>query len=573
VNAVADVLDADAVRRWCRSAVDSLEAHRAEIDALNVFPVPDGDTGRNMLLTMRAAHSMLDGSSTGKGGGASPTGDRDPGSPAAALAALSTGAADGAIGNSGFLLSQILRGLADAAADAQSCDAATVAEGLLLGVQLAREAVVTPVDGTMLTVARAAADAARAAVAGEPVEDPAGALAGTLLAAVVAGDAALQRTPDQLPELAEAGVVDAGGRGLVLVLNALATAVSGRVAELTAVRLPIRRSRPGEPAPEGTRQQPPEDDILSYDGPQYEVQYHLEADPEAVQRLRTELAELGESVAVVSTGRDAWRVHVHVNDVGAAVEAALGAGRPHGITVADLGARSGSGPAAPAAGTADPSARLVIALASGRGMARLFEREGVRVLDAGPREPVAAAAVAAAVPPTVREVVVLAPADGGVEVADEAAAILRGRRVQVSVVPVRSSMQGLAAVAVHDAGRRFDDDIVAMAEAAAATRFAEVIVAASAGLTAVGLCQPGDVLGLIDGEIVVIGHGLLAVAFDVLDRLLAVGAELITVVAGAGAGPRDGELVAQQVRRRAPLTEVIRYDGGDSEIPIQIGAE
>ena len=178
----------------------------------------------------------------------------------------------------------------------------------------------------------------------------------------------------------------------------------------------------------------------------------------------------------------------------------------------------------------------MLAVAPGAGLAHLFEAEGVHVVEGGATgdAPSTADVVAAITATGARDVVLLPNASQVTGVAEAAAAELRGRRVRVAVVPTRSPVQGLAAVAVHDAGRRFDDDVVAMAEAAAATRFAEVTVARTEALTAVGICQPGDVLGLIDGEVVEIGRGMLAVAFALVDRLLGVGAELMTVLVGAG---------------------------------------
>lgn len=529
-----DVLEAAAVRRWSRSAIERLGEHRAEIDAVNVFPVPDGDTGRNMLLTLRAAEHALTELHGADAALEAP----------AALAALSSGAARGAIGNSGFLLSQVLRGLAESASRTARCDAAALVAGLDAGARFAREAVVTPVDGTILTVARAAADAA--ASADNKLPD-------VLLAAVSGADAALQHTREQLPELAAAGVVDAGGWGLVLILDALAATVA-------AVRPPLApvlvrgigsrsASRPADHPPPG-----------------FEVQYLLDAPAHDVDRVRSTLARLGDSVAVVGAGRDAWKVHAHVDDVGAAIEAGLAVGRPHDITVVAL--ETGS----PGAGSAPGTARLVIAVAPGRGLAHLFEREGVAVVDGG-RESRAAEDILAAVPAHVRQVVLLLGPTVPIRVAEDAAARLRQRHLEVSLVPIRSAVQGLAAIAVHDAGRRFDDDVVAMAEAAAASRFAEVTLAESAALTAVGFCQPGDVLGLIDGEVVGIGHSVLAVAFDLLDRLLGVGAELLTLLLGADLPEQAAELLESHVRRRSPLTDVAVFPAGQPDPVLIIGAE
>ena len=158
-------------------------------------------------------------------------------------------------------------------------------------------------------------------------------------------------------------------------------------------------------------------------------------------------------------------------------------------------------------------------------------------------------------------------------VAESAAAIVRERGARAIVVPTRSPVQALAAIAVHDAHRRFDDDAVAMAEAAAATRFAEITIADGDGLTSVGMCHAGDVLGLIDGEVVEIGRGMLAVVLALIDRLLGVGAELLTVLVADDAPPGIGDLVVQHVRDRAPFTDVSVYAAGQADHPLVIGVE
>jgi dihydroxyacetone kinase-like predicted kinase len=216
----------------------------------------------------------------------------------------------------------------------------------------------------------------------------------------------------------------------------------------------------------------------------------------------------------------------------------------------------------------------VVAVAPGAGLAHLFESEGVRVVEPDAGAPPSVDDVLAAIAATgARELVLLPNASRITGVAEAAAERARADGVRVSVVPTRSPVQGLAAIAVHDPDRRFDDDVVAMAEAAAATRYAELVVARDRALTAVGMCQPGDILGLIDGEVVEIGRGLLAVAFTVIDRLLGVGAELITVLVGADAPPRAGELIEAHVRERAPLTDVAVYLGGQPDQPVIIGVE
>jgi dihydroxyacetone kinase-like predicted kinase len=251
--------------------------------------------------------------------------------------------------------------------------------------------------------------------------------------------------------------------------------------------------------------------------------------------------------------------------VGGAIEAGVDAGRPSRITVTHFADQV----SADAKGRVGGSA--VVAVAPGEGLAHLFEAEGVRVVDG--RWPTTAEVLAAVRDTGAADVVLLPNASKVAGVAEAAADQARADGTRVTVVPTRSPVQGLAAVAVHDPTRRFDDDVVAMAEAAAATRYAEITVAERESLTSVGICQTGDVLGLIDGEVVEIGRGMVAVVFAVTDRLLGVGAEIMTVLVGVDAPAGIGDLILQHVRERAPLTEVSVYSGGQANYPIIIGVE
>lgn len=541
-----DALDAEAVRAWSRAAVATLDAHRTQLDALNVFPVADADTGTNLALTFRAAADGLAGTETAGAG--------------AALAAWARYAVLGALGNSGVIAAQLLRGLADAAGEQAGCDAVLLQAGLAHGVKEAYAAVRDPVDGTILSVALAAAESA----AGSPT------LAHTVRSALSAAEQALLHTPEQLPVLARAGVVDAGGLGLVLILQALAETVTGE----PAASPPPSAVRTATPAGSGTTHRA---DPTEY---AYEVQYLLEAGAEVVPLLRDRLAALGGSVAVVGTGSGVWNVHVHADDIGAAIEAGTEAGRPHRISVLrlpELGrtgdtATGSTGPGAERRATRSGTA--VVAVAPGEGLAHLFQREGVGVVDVPTDAQLPIDEVLAAVLATTAAEVVLVPnAERAGQVSEQAARRARALGVRVTIVPTRSPVQGLAAVAVHDATRPFDEDVVAMAEAAAATRFAEVTTADSESLTSVGTCEPGDILGLIDGEVVEIGRGLVSVSFALIDRLLGVGAELMTFVVGREAPAGVGEVLARHVTERAPLTDVTVYAGGQPRYPLIIGVE
>ncbi|NEM07210.1 DAK2 domain-containing protein [Geodermatophilus normandii] len=527
------VLDDAAVGQWCRAAVTALSGARGRLDDLNVFPVPDGDTGTNLLLTAQAAVAALDASE---------------GEPA--WTALTRGAVLGARGNSGTILAQLLRGLSDQLAGEEPADGPGLAAALQKAADTAYSAVADPEEGTLLTVARAGAEAAVAAVAqGRTV------LADVVTAAADGARTALEATPGQLDALRVAGVVDAGGAGFCVVLDALVATVTG----VEPARPPIvpRRTRPPDPA--AVPHQPPP-------GPGSEVQYLLaDADEASVAVLHTRLAALGDSLVVVGVDTPAgrqWNVHVHTNDVGGAIEAGIEAGRPHSIAVTPLA------PVRPAAPV--PGLRAVVAVVPGEGLAQLFSGEGVRVVPCGPGGVDEDELLAEVVASGAGDVVVLPNDPVLTPVAARAADRAREAGRDVAVVPTRSPVQGLAAIAVADPARRFGDDVIAMAEAAAATRWAEVTVAEQDALTSAGPCRAGDALGAAEGDVVVVGRTLAAVACELLDRLLSAGGEMATLVVGPDAAL--GDAVCAHLATAHPTVEVVRYDAG-AVIPLQVGVE
>ncbi|GGP47370.1 DAK2 domain-containing protein [Saccharothrix coeruleofusca] len=529
-------LDAVAVRQWANACVRSLDANREDIDRINVFPVPDGDTGTNLLQTMRSAlDSLL----------------RTPGdSVGAALAALARGALAGARGNSGVILSQVLRGLAEAAQGASTASGAALRDALLRADELATAAVSRPVPGTVLTVLRAAAEAARDAGSDD--------LDQVVTAAAKAGAAALAETPRQLAVLARAGVVDAGGRGLVVLLDTLAAVITGR-------EQPPPPVTPVLPRPPEALTTAREAGSADYE---YEVMYLLDGldDPEP---LRTALEGLGDCVSVVGDGNGLWTVHVHCNDIGAAVEAGVEAGRPHRITVA----RFADQVAAQAARFSRD--RAVVALVEGDGVAELFRAEGAAVLR--PDGPVPPADLLALITGTrARHVTVLPCAEGVRAPLDEAVSQAVAAGQDVVVVPTSSPVQALAALAVHDPARRAGDDVVAMAEAAAATRWGRVEVCQSEAITWVGRCRPGDLLAVLDGDVVRVQPepaDVAGLARLLVDRMLAAGGELVTALLGADA-PEDLDRVLEEHLRAAhPEVELVRYPGGQADALLIVGVE
>ena len=568
-------LSAPTLLRFSRLVLDALGAARDELDALNVYPIPDGDTGTNLFLTFEAGHAALEEVVADRGG-------EEAVAVEAAAAAYSRGLLLGARGNSGVIMSQLVGAFLKrlgptAGAEDGPVLAEALAEALSEATVAAYAAVGEPVEGTVLSVARAAADAAQE-VAGT-------AEVGTVATAVVAAaEAALVRTTSQLATLQRAGVVDAGGKGLCIVLRVAAAALTGQPAPRP------HRSRPGPgPAVASAGWSPVvhptcAEELPGEEGPAFEVMYLLDAEDAAVPELRARLLALGDSLVVVG-GDGLWNVHVHVDDVGAALEAGLACGRPHRVRVTHFRDELRKRSVEPAAGSptsAGPPgagpARVVVAVAYADGLAALFEQAGAQVVRAtsGPRpgsEQLLAAARSAARATGAGEVVLLTN-DRDVVPAAEAAASLAGREdgTRVAVVPTRAQVQGLAALAVHESTRSFERDLVEMTAAARHARTGAVSVATETERTAAGPCHPGDVLGEVEGEVTVVGRQLERVAVEVLDRLLGGGGELVTVVAGAGAGEL-ARLCEEHVRDHHPTVEVVGYDGGQERFALLFGVE
>lgn len=542
----AQVNPASLVRAWAQAALTRLGEARAEIDALNVFPVPDGDTGTNVYLTMEAACAGIDQALA-----------VDDSGPSAAMG-MARGSLLGARGNSGVILSQILRGTAEVLAaipSGRGIRGTDIAAMLERGSELAYSAVARPVEGTILTVARAAARAAREASAGSTFDSPAEAAG----AASDGAAQALEQTPTLLESLRIAGVVDAGGRALVVVLDALVEVVTGSTRGSTARRAGHIRQNP----PTG---QLPQTLLMGAapDGPAFEVMYLLDADEAAVGRLRERLACLGDSL-VVSGSAPLWNVHVHVDDPGAAVEAGIEAGRPHRIRITALDRE--------AIGRDQPK-RAVVAVTHGPGTAELLRVAGVITVPALPNTRPSTAELLSAVLESDAGEVILLPSDGDTRaVAGVVAAEARASGVRVSVIPTRAIVQTLAAAAVHDPSAAFEEDVVAMTRAAGATRYAAVTVATRDVLTTAGPCRVGDILGLVDGDISAVGEDTEQVTRDLLNAMLAAGGELVTLVFGCEIDPAFGEELMTWLATAHPMVEVIAYDGGQPLWPVIIGVE
>ncbi len=544
-----EAIDARGARHWAVTALAALGEAREEIDALNVYPVPDGDTGTNLYLTVEAAVDAVNTLPAHAG-------VRE------VVEAFAHGALMGARGNSGIIAAQLLRGWADVLAEREVLDGAAAKQAMLRADQQAWQAVAEPVEGTILSVSRAASAAAQQA--GDSLPDVVTALVG-------AAREALASTREQLEALRLAGVVDAGGRGYLVLLEALEDLV-----HRSGHRPRGRRRIPSTlPAPDLSALSQVRD-RLTPAGPAYEVMYLLEAEEDAVAGLRAALAPLGDSLVVVGGGR-LWHVHVHAHDPGAAIEAGIEAGRPHRVRITHFAEQAAEHDRAFDRGADDAARVALVACAAGPGLAEVFAQAGAQVVTGGPGRRPSTAQILEAITATRAGAVVVLPNDGDtLAVAEAAAGSARARGLRVSVLPTRAQVQGLAAAAVHEEHRGVDDDVVRMSAAAGATRDGAVTVAVREAITTGGVCRPGDLLGIVQGDIVLVGAAAQEVGVAVLERLLSGGGELVTLVTGEGSDGPSGALaqtLAGHVRRAHPGVEVSVLDGGQPRYLLLIGVE
>ena len=539
---------------------DLVRDHQDAINRLNVYPVPDGDTGTNMARTLDAVVAEVDGAPADLG----PTCD-----------AISHGSLMGARGNSGVILSQVLRGIASTLKDRSDLEGGAIADALTAASVAAYQAVLKPIEGTILTVVRESAAAATAAAArGDD-------LAAVLDAARTEGGASLARTPDLLPVLKDAGVVDAGGAGFLLLLDAARHVVAG-------VALP--------PAPEDdcgptgaalaavAKRASGVDGELDVSEQRYEVMYLCDLADAHIEDLKARWGEIGDSIVVVG-GDGIWNCHVHTNDIGAAIEAALDLeGRPHGIRVTDLfeevsaehaareAAMTGAAPA-DAASDLPPVTCAVVAVSSGPGITTLFRELGVQaVVSGGQTLNPSTAELLAAVERVNAEHVVVLPGNKNIIPVAEQLDALTTRTVRV--VPTRSMPEGLAALMVYDPESPAEVNTTAMRHAAEAIDAGEVTQAVRASQTAAGAVETGDWLGIVRGDgIVAIAPDLVGATTALLERLVGDDRELVTVIRGADAD--DGALaeIEAWMQTYRPGIEVEVHDGGQPLYPFLLGVE
>ncbi len=551
----------EALRHTVVAFRDTMKAHAPGINKLNVYPVPDGDTGTNMARTLDAVVAELDGAPAGM----DPTCD-----------AISHGSLMGARGNSGVILSQILRGLASTLKGGAEATGAKVAEALKAASASAYQAVLKPIEGTILTVVRESADGAHAAA--ERGES----LAGVLHAARASGKAALDRTPEMLPVLKDAGVVDAGGAGFMLLLDAALHVVDG-------VPLPEPEDFDGPSAEQldavAHRHTDGEVDVSEL---RYEVMYFLDLADEHIQAFKEGWGEIGGSIVVVG-GDGIWNCHVHTNDIGAAVEVALDlGGRPKQIRVTDLFEEVAEehahreqqlGVHHPRAGAGLPPVTCaVVAVSSGDGLSELFGQLGVQGVITGGQtlNPSTAELLAAVEAVNAQQVIVLPNNKNIIPVAEQLAALTSK---QVVVVPTRSMPEALAALVVYDPEADADENRAEMADAAESVVTGEVTQAVRSTNSDAGAIGEGDWIGIAAGAnsavkgIVAVSGTLDGATVALLEQLVQPGAEIVTVVEGADATPGHTDVIHAWLDEHRPGVQVEVHRGAQPLYPYLFGVE
>jgi DAK2 domain fusion protein YloV len=531
------VTEIDAARVLARASLANLEVNRRRIDDLNVYPVPDGDTGTNLTLTARAIVEALEASTaTGR---------------AAVAKELSRAALMGARGNSGVIFSQILRGAADVLGEAERLDAATLARAFRSASDAAYRAVRRPVEGTMLSVIRELAEEA------ERPELRALDTAAFLQALVERGEDAVARTPEQLAILREAGVVDAGGAGLLEIMRGLAAAHAG------------------EAPPEA----PAETEELSIDAIHQELSLYryctvfvVEGARLDADALEAELEPLGDSLLVVGDPT-ALKVHVHTDEPGRALAAGTAVGVIDGVEIANMHAQTLQREGRLLEGVPDAALTLetgVVAVVPGAGNRRLFEGYGAtRVIEGGQTMNPSTADIVAAIDATPATEVLVLPNNKNVILSAEQAAALATKPVRV--IPSRSVPAGLAAIVRYLPSNSAAENEEAMLEALESVGTGEITIASrDTQLDGVSV-RKGTYLGLADGDAVASSESFDEVADAVVERLLAGGRETLTLLTGDDLPELNGLL--ERLHARHPDVELDVQEGGQPHYPLLLAAE
>ncbi len=526
---MVDVLRATDLCGLVDGALDALRAHRDEINAMNVFPVPDGDTGTNMLLTMQAVKEAI--------------GASDHHEMSSVCQAMARGSLMGARGNSGVVLSQIIKGVTEVIGDLETVGVPEMARALTRGSEVAYRAVMKPVEGTILTVVREASEE------GERARESSASVEEWLAQVINRAREALERTPDLLPVLKEAGVVDAGGRGLVAIFEgALARLTGEDLGHVEEAAISVAQVR---------------EQAEDY---RYEAQFMLHCKDSKAERFRETLQEFGGSVLVVG-GDKLYRVHVHTDQLGRVFEEASAIGRISDVEISDLklqAEEAGSRPAASGKSTG------IVAVAVGEGIKTILQSMGVDlIVDGGQSMNPSTAEMLDAINSLPQDHVLLIPNNKNIIPAAEQTRELTEK--EVAVIPAVSITEGFAAMVAYDPRCGWQENKERMAQALRNVKTGAVTTAVRDSKCRLGKIKKGTYIGLFRGEIVSAADDLQGAAEDLLQKMIEDGDEIASVIAGEGASGKDhGPLVAM-LEKKGLEVEVI--DGGQPVYHYIFGVE
>ena len=538
---VKKILDAKNLASLMYCFRDALQEHKESLNSLNVYPVPDGDTGSNMAATLNAVVSEIESLEENI-------------EMEKIINAISHGSLMGARGNSGVIISQILRGFVAKikTAGLETIDAGLFSEALSESASAAYEAVGNPVEGTILTVVREAAEATEKAVPSK---------CDLLSLGEIAREAAkhsLDSTPELLPVLARAGVVDAGGSGFLLMLDSLLHVIDGRpmpepevvTVSVDSLVLDVH-------------------DDMSSSATRYEVMYFLEAPDDLIPDFKKAWSEIGDSIVVVG-GENIWNCHVHTNNIGAAVEAGISVGKPYEIRVTDLFEEIADNHYDH--DIADPVGCSVIAVANGAGIGEIFRSLGAtRIVSGGQSMNPSTADLLEAAEATASEHVIILPNNSNIVAVAEQVNSQTSKTVRV--VETHTVTEGFASLLGYDPEATSEKNQTGMSEASQIVESGEVTTAVRDSTSEVGEIKKGNFLGLQKGKVTVVAENIVEAATALLKKMIIDEHEIVTLISGEDSNEEETDEILAWINAEHEDLEVEVHEGGQPLYPYYIGIE
>ena len=543
------IISGEQLREMIVTGAALLERNKAYIDSLNVFPVPDGDTGTNMHMTMQSAIKELAGCKSQNAGDIA--------------AAVSMGALKGARGNSGVILSQLWRGFATALKGSENMDVHMLSEAMRLGTESAYKAVMRPREGTILTVARMISEGMRTLDAQKT---------NTTVDAMVAhmietGEHALDITPQLLPVLKEAGVVDSGGMGLITIIKGFKMALDGEEVETIV------------PTEDGTADQPIEDNLTLEDVNDIKFGYCTEFfivnlvdtfTDKTLEEFRDKMIEIGDSV-VVASDTGFVKVHVHSNCPGRILQMALKFGEIDKIKIENM--REQNREIQRKLKESEKEIGLV-AVAAGSGISTVFKDLGAgAIIEGGQTMNPSVDTILKAIKKVNARNVFILPNNSNIILAAQHAAEISERNV--IVIPTKTIMQGISAAMSYNQDSDVESVKAHMCESFEPIISGSVTYAVRSTTFKGKTINDGDIMGIVDSDIEVVGQDIAAVTSELLDTMIARKSEdaIVTIFYGSDVTEEQAEAIADEAQKKYPDAEFIVQSGGQPLYYYYISAE